>query len=362
MNAGRTAAVRYLLRRGGFTLDVDVTLPLAGITGIFGPSGAGKTTLLRCIAGLERPVTGRLVVAGETWQDESRFRAVQERAIGYVFQEPRLFEHLDVRRNVEYGWSRRGNGDPQDVERIVALLGLERLLARRATELSGGEAQRVAIARALLRAPALVLMDEPLASLDRARRDEILPFLDRLHTESSVPILYVSHTIDEICRLCDHLLVMDAGRVVAAGELQSVLVRTDLPLLAGEDAGSVIGCRVSGYDEQDELLRLATSGGELLVPGRPRQAGAEMRLRIRANDVSICRAHPQASTILNILPAVVDSIQPGEGSSGLVRLAIGDDRVVARVTRRSIRELALAPGENVFAQIKSVAMRSRLER
>jgi molybdate transport system ATP-binding protein len=359
MNTGRTAAMRYRLQRAGFTLDVDVSLPLAGITGIFGPSGAGKTTLLRCIAGLERPLTGTLVVAGETWQDEASFRAVQERAIGYVFQEPRLFEHLDVRRNVEYGWRRRGNGNAQDVERIVALLGLEGLLARRASELSGGEAQRVAIARALLRSPELVLMDEPLASLDRARRDEILPFLDRLHAESSVPILYVSHGIDEICRLCDHLLVMDSGRVVADGDLQSVLVRTDLPLLAGEDAGSVIECRVIGYDERDELLRLGTSGGELLVPGRPRESGAPLRLRIRANDVSVCRTRPEASTILNILPAVVDSIQAGAGSSGLVRLALGDARLVARVTRRSIRELALAPGDRVFAQIKSVAMRSR---
>jgi molybdate transport system ATP-binding protein len=362
MSGERTAAMRYVLRRGGFALDVDVTLPLTGITGIFGPSGAGKTTLLRCIAGLERPETGRLVVAGETWQGEDRFRAVHERAIGYVFQEPRLFEHLDVRRNIEYGWRRRGEGNGEDVDRIVALLGLEGLLGRRASELSGGEAQRVAIARALLRAPELVLMDEPLASLDRARRDEILPFLDRLHAESSVPILYVSHVIDEICRLCDHLLVMESGRVVADGELQSVLVRTDLPLLAGEDAGSVIECRVTGYDGEDELLRLGTSGGELLVPGRPREPGAPLRLRIRANDVSICRARPEASTILNILPAVVESIQPGEGSSGLVRLALGEDRVVARVTRRSIRELALAPGDRVFAQIKSVAMRSRAGR
>jgi len=362
MNAARMAAMRYLLQRDGFALDVDVAIPLAGITGIFGPSGAGKTTLLRCIAGLERPATGRLVVAGETWQDGTRFRAVQERAIGYVFQEPRLFEHLDVRGNIEYGWRRRGNGRAQDVERIVALLGLERLLGRSAAELSGGEAQRVAIARALLRSPELVLMDEPLASLDRARRDEILPFLDRLHAESNVPILYVSHTIDEICRLCDYLLVMDSGRIVADGELQSVLVRTDLPLMAGEDAGSVIECRVSGYDDRDELLRLETSGGELLVPGRPRQTGTALRLRIRANDISLCRARPKASTILNILPAVIDAIQPGEGSSGLVRLALGDDRVVARVTRRSIRELSLAPGDRVFAQIKSVAMRSRAER
>jgi molybdate transport system ATP-binding protein len=362
MNQQPSIRLTCMLRRPSFVLDVDLEFPLRGITGVYGASGAGKTTLLRCIAGLENGARGELVVAGDTWQDTNSSRPVHRRAIGYVFQEPRLFQHLDVRGNIRYGSRRRRGQAAQGFDDVVAMLGLERLLERMPNRLSGGEAQRVAIARALLCGPQVVLMDEPLASLDRARRDEILPFLDRLHAESSVPIVYVSHNIDEICRLCDHLLVMVSGRVVADGDLQSVLVRTDVPILAGEDAGSVVEGRVVGYDDRDELLRVATSGGDLWVPGSKRQPDANLRLRIRAIDISLCRSRPQQTTILNVLPAVIDSVGPARGSSALVRIRIGDDVLVARVTRRSVRELNLTEGDRVFAQIKSVAMRSRLEK
>lgn len=359
MNAANVIQVSYAMQRDAFLLDVDITLPLRGITGVFGPSGAGKTSLLRCIAGLERPRTGKLVVAGDVWQDDAsgRWRAVHERDVGYVFQEPRLFTHLDVRGNIEYGMRRRDNESTPDVDRIIALLGLERILDRRPEQLSGGEAQRVAIARALLCAPRFVLMDEPLASLDQARKDEILPFLDRLHTESEVPIIYVSHNIEEICRLCDHLIVIDHGRVVADGEIQSVLVRMDLPILAGEAAGSVIQGTAVAYDKNDDLTRLQCSGGDLWIPGKANMDGSILRLRIRANDVSLCRTRPEQSTILNIMPVVIDEIQDDHGPSVLVRLKLGTERIVARVTRRSIRELALQQGDEVFAQIKSVAVR-----
>ena len=362
MSPENAIAMHYVLRRGAFSLDVDVEIPLRGITGVYGRSGAGKTSLLRCIAGLERPASGRLVVAGDSWQEERTFRAVHERAIGYVFQEPRLFEHLDVRRNIEYGWRRRKHAASTDIDSVVELLGLGHLLARKPADLSGGEAQRVAIARALLRAPRFVLMDEPLASLDRARKDEILPFLERLHNESSIPVVYVSHNIDEICRLCDHLLVIDDGRVVADGELQDVLMQTELPILAGQEAGSVIEGTVVDYEAHDELLRLQVSGGELWVPGRQREPGAPLRLRIRANDVSLCRERPNQSTILNIVPATIDRIQDTSGSSALVRLHVGSDKLLARVTRRSARELQLSEGDQVFAQIKSVAVRSQSAR
>jgi len=359
VNANALIQIAYTLRRENFTLDVDFDLPLRGITAVFGASGAGKTSLLRCIAGLERPTTGKLVVAGDVWQDNSSstWRAVHERDIGYVFQEPRLFAHLDVRGNIEYGLRRREHNGAPDIDHVIGLLGLERLLNRRTDELSGGEAQRVAIARALLCAPRFVLMDEPLASLDQKRKDEILPFLDRLHAEADVPIVYVSHNIDEVCRLCDHLVVIEDGRVVADGELQSVLVRMDVPLLSGEQAGSVVQGTAKAYDENDDLTRLRFSGGDLWVPGKANVGGSTLRLRIRANDVSLCRAMPEKSTILNILPAVVEAVQPDRGPSMLVRLVLGNDRVVARVTRRSIRELELKEGEEVFAQIKSVAVR-----
>lgn len=362
MSPESVIAMRYLLRRPSFRLDVDVEIPLHGITGVYGRSGAGKTSLLRCIAGLEAPVHGQLVVAGETWQDARTARPVHRREIGYVFQEPRLFEHLDVRGNIEYGARRRRQDDRTSLDSVVDLLGLERLLDRRPSALSGGEAQRVAIARALVCAPRFVLMDEPLASLDQARKREILPFLERLHAESSIPVIYVSHNIDEICRLCDHLLVIDRGRVVADGELQAVLLRTDLPILAGAEAGAVIEGTVRAYDARDGLLCLETGAGELWVPGDAREPGMPLRLRIRANDVSLCRSRPGQSTILNILPAVVEAVQEEQGASDLVRLAVGNDKLLARVTRRSIREVGIAEGDELFVQIKSVAVRSQSAR
>jgi molybdate transport system ATP-binding protein len=353
-------SLHYQLQRASFSLDVDVELPMQGITGLFGVSGAGKTTLLRCIAGLEPATTGRLTVAGDVWEDSEAgtARSIQQRNIGYVFQEPRLFDHLTVRGNIEYGLKRRPQLGTTKFEHVIDLLGLGSLLARNPSELSGGEAQRTAIARALLCAPRFVLMDEPLASLDQARKDEILPFLDRLHAEAEVPIIYVSHNIDEICRLCDQLVVIDGGRVVADGELQDVLVNTNIATLDGEQAGSVIQGTVDRYDERDDLTRLIFSGGELWVPGRAGSGDAALRLRVRANDVSLCRVMPEQSTILNIVPAIIEEIQSGPGASVLVRLLIGSDRIMARVTRRSVRELGLQAGDAVFAQIKSVAVRS----
>jgi molybdate transport system ATP-binding protein len=345
MSPGATMQLNYKLQRENFALDVDIEVPTQGITAVFGPSGAGKTTLLRCIAGLEKSAGGTS-------------RSVQERNIGYVFQEPRLFDHLSVRANIEYGQKRRSNNGGPDFDHVIELLGLQKFLSRSPSELSGGEAQRVAIARALMSSPKFVLMDEPLASLDQARRDEILPFLDRLHVESQVPIIYVSHNIDEVCRLCDHLVVIESGRVVADGELQDVLVRMDIPALGGDQSGSVIEGIAREHDAGDDLTRLAFSGGDLWVPGRAAEEGSSLRLRIRASDVSLCRSMPEQSTILNILPTVVEAIQPGNGPSMLVRLKLGDDRIVARVTRRSIRELGLQVSDQVFAQIKSVAVRS----
>ncbi len=352
--------LQYRIERAAFTLDVDLELPREGITGVFGVSGAGKTTLLRCIAGLEQASAGRLVVAGNAWEDTQSGVSlpVQQRNIGYVFQEPRLFDHLSVRANIEYGSKRRAGNGSADFRHVVELLGLDSLLDRLPVALSGGEAQRVAIARALLCSPELVLMDEPLAALDSGRRNDILPFLDRLHAEAQLPVIYVSHNIDEVSRLCDHLVVMEAGRVSASGPLQDVLVKLDVPVLGGSNAGSVIDGTVANYDSDDDLACLAFSGGRLWVPGDVGPPGANLRLRIQASDVSLCRSRPEHSTILNILPVDVEAIQAGDGASMLVRLRIGDDRIVARVTRRSIRELDLRAGESLFAQIKSVAVKT----
>jgi molybdate transport system ATP-binding protein len=356
MSATDTVDLTYRLQRAEFALDVSLAIPMQGITGIFGASGSGKTTLLRCIAGLEEVSDGELAVAGEHWQKTSVSRAVHEREIGYVFQEPRLFRHLDVRANIEYGMRRSAADDGADFSEVIDMLGLAKLLQRRPDELSGGEAQRVAIARALMRAPKFVLMDEPMAALDADRKNEILPFLERLHEKSSVPIVYVSHNIEEICRLCDHLVVLDNGRVVASGELQSVLVQLDLPQLGGEQAGSVIAGRIDSYDAKFQLTRVAFSGGTIWLPGRIGEVGDARRLRIRANDISLCTEQPSNTTVLNLLEVIIEEVQDTPAPTQLIRLVAGSERLIARITRRSREELNLQPGDKVVAQVKAAAV------
>lgn len=338
-----TIALRHTLRRPDFELNVDVRIPAAGITGLFGESGAGKTTLLRCIAGLE---------SGSSHDK----RPVHRRGIGYVFQKPQLFPHLDVRGNIEYG-RRRVKSPQTDAAQVIELLGLNGLLDRKPSSLSGGEAQRVAIASVLLRSPRLVLMDEPLASLDRRRKEELLPYLDRLHDELSIPMIYVSHSIDEVSRLCDHLLLIDNGRIVASGELHAVLSRVDLPLLDGGNAGCVIDAWPQRFDKAFNLTELAFSGGVLTVPGRYEMRDRSVRLRIAAQDVSLCLSRPDGTTILNVIESRIDEINDVGPSSALVRLAAGDDYLLAMITRRSVSRLDLTIGDRVFAQVKSVTVR-----
>ena len=353
----QSIAMRYALQRPAFELDVELTLPMHGITGIFGRSGAGKTTLLRCIAGLESTPNGSLEVAGERWQQGDSSLPTHKRDLGYVFQEPRLFAHLDVRRNLEFGM-RRGNSNADGVSfvQVVELLGVQHLLQRMPGSLSGGEAQRVAIGRVLLRNPRFILMDEPLASLERERRAELLPFLERLHAELAVPVVYVSHSLEEICRLCDQLAVLHEGRVLASGSLQDVLMQTGLPGIGGQEAGAVLDAEVVEADARFELTRVQTSGGDFLVSG-VHETGTRLRLRVRANDVSLCRSRPEDTTILNVLPARVISVEADAAGTELVWLQLGSDRLVARVTRRSRTELQIQPGDDVLAQVKSVAVR-----
>lgn len=334
-------AIKHSLAKGDFRLDVDTVIPAAGITGVFGESGSGKTSLLRCIAGLDGC--------------EKSSIPVHQRRIGYVFQDSALFPHLTVRKNIEYGMRRNPQADVP-VDNVVQLLELDQLLHRSVEDLSGGEAQRVSIARALCQAPKLILMDEPLSSLDERRRSDVLPYLDRLHAETSVPIVYVSHNMDEICRLSDYLLVLDDGRIAAEGELQDVLARIDVPQIAGDNAGAVVDVSGHRFDEEYGLTAFEFSGGELTVPGRYSEHTS--RLRIRAGDVSLTREKPDSSSILNILPANIIAIAADSNATELVQLKLGDDKLVARITRRSRQQLGLRVGEPIFAQIKSVTVRS----
>lgn len=336
-----TIELKHSVQKGDFRLDVDTKIPVTGITGVFGESGSGKTTLLRCIAGLEN-------------SSSNDQRPVHKRRIGYVFQEPQLFAHLNVRKNIEYGLRRNPDSSTSFVD-VVRLLELESLLDRPVTGLSGGEAQRVSIARVLCQSPELILMDEPLSALDERRKDEVLPYLDRLHAQTSVPIIYVSHNIDEICRLSDHLIVLDNGRVVADGDLQSTLTMLELPQLAGRNAGAVIEASQSRYDDEYDLTLFDFSGGELWVPGK--FDSDTVRLRVSASDVSLTVVPAESSTILNILPALIDATVAESSSTHLVRLKLGGDFIVARITRRSLRKLQLRAGKKVYAQIKSVTVR-----
>lgn len=333
--------LRHKLSKGDFVLDVDTEIPDAGITGIFGESGSGKTTLLRCIAGLEQGGNNEGLPA-------------HKRNVGYVFQEPGLFPHLTVRGNIDYG-ARRATTRRVDGAPVIDMLGIGDLLDRKPASLSGGEAQRVAIAAALLRSPDLVLMDEPLASLDRKRRDELLPYFDRLHDELSVPVIYVSHDIDEISRLCDHLVLLDKGRVAASGDLFDVVSRVDVPMLSGRNAGVVLWA--TPVDHEDGLTKFDFGDGDIWAPGEFETGRNPMRLRISARDVSIVRERPQQTTILNVLRAVVEEIHIVDKAAALVRLGVGNQSLLAQVTNRSVSRLELKPGERVFAQVKSVTVR-----
>lgn len=334
-------SLRHSVNKGDFRLQVDTEIPATGITGLFGESGAGKTTLLRCIAGLENSIEGDT-------------RPAHTRRVGYVFQTPQLFAHLSVRKNIEYGM-RRNLDAKTEIGEVLDLLDVSTLLDRAVPDLSGGEAQRVSIARVLAQSPRLILMDEPMSGLDERRRNEFLPYLDRLHVETAVPIIYVSHNIGEICRLSDHLLVLDKGRLVAEGGLQETLARIDLPQLGGQNAGAVIEATAIRYDSEFDLTLFGFSGGEIWVPGKP--GSVSTRLRVRASDISLSLVPAESSTILNILPATIESTTPESAASELVRLRLGDDVLVARITRRSLQQLQLTAGDAVYAQIKSVTVR-----
>jgi molybdate transport system ATP-binding protein len=352
---------RFELATGAFTLDVELSLPGRGVTALFGPSGSGKTTFLRCVAGLVRSRSrGVLRVNGNTWQDEAAgtFVPAHRRPLGMVFQDPSLFAHLDVRQNLEYGMKRARKRSARALAGIVELLGIGHLLARRPRHLSGGEQQRVAIARALLVEPELLLLDEPLASLDVQRKLEILPYLERLHDELAIPMLYVSHSPDEVARLADQLVVLGAGKVIAEGPLAETLSRLDLPTAYADDAGSVIEGVIGGHDTEYQLTRLELAGGLLWIGHVPRPIGSRVRARIHARDVSITLVPATETSILNVLPATLEAIEDAGPERVNLRLRLASSQpLLARITRKSRDALQLRPGLHVYAQIKGVAVR-----
>jgi molybdate transport system ATP-binding protein len=358
--------LRARLQRTGFLFDVDLHLPARGVSVLFGPSGSGKTTCLRVLAGLEPQATGVVRVGGELWQDSAQrlMRPVHRRALGYVFQEASLFEHLSVQGNLMFGFQRtpateRRHGWDHGLE----LLGIAHLLQRMPHELSGGERQRVAIARALATSPRVLLMDEPLASLDAARKAEILPWLEQLQERLDIPVVYVTHSPDEMARLGDHLVLLEAGRVRAQGPVMELMTRLDLPLAHGDAAASLIDARAVGFSPADSLSELEFDGGRLLLPqarANPPPPQTTVRIRIQARDVSLSLQRPEQTSVLNILPATVLDIVDDTPGQVLVGLRLGDGaqavRLLSRISQLSARRLGIAPGVAVFAQIKGVAM------
>jgi len=338
--------------RGTFRLAARFTAQ-PGVTALFGRSGSGKSSLVDIVAGLIKPQRGKVAVDGQTLVDTTRgvFVPKHRRRIGYVFQDSRLFPHLSVRQNLLYGrwFSRSDGGVAGDFNSIVELLGIGPLTERRPDSLSGGEKQRVAIGRALLAHPRLLLMDEPLASLDESRRAEILPYIERLRDGTGVPILYVSHSVAEVARLATTVVILSEGEVTAVGPVLDIL-----PLAEASDGGSALEAVVAGHDETFQLTTLASAAGELQVPKLAAAVGANVRVYIRSRDVMLSLQPPQDISALNVLAGKVAQIAPS-GAQADVRLDCGGTTLMARLTTKSVQRLALAPGRPVFAVIKSVS-------
>ncbi|WP_321449865.1 molybdenum ABC transporter ATP-binding protein [uncultured Cohaesibacter sp.] len=352
--------------QGSFMLDAAFALPAAGITALFGPSGCGKTSVLRCIAGLNAMKEGFFSLKGDIWQDKSRFLPAHKRPVGYVFQEASLFPHLSVEQNLVYGQKRSRPLDPSDTARlnlgdVIELLSIGPLLKRSPNKLSGGERQRVAIGRALLSCPSILLMDEPMAALDRFSKNEILPYLERLHDELKIPMLYVSHDIGEVERLADQMVLMEKGQVKAAGPLQSLLSNPDLSLARMPDAASVLGGTLIARDDSFGISTIMVSGLPFYIPGVKGPIGHPIRLRIEASDVALSRHMSEgSSSILNTPTVTIETIQPFGNHMANIFLTLGEDldrqTLIARISNKSLHSLNLKTGDQLQAMIKSVSM------
>lgn len=348
-----------------FTLDVRFALPANGILGVFGRSGAGKTTLIDFLAGIALPDTGHIRLDGTTWFDPAQGINVppEERAIGYVFQDSRLFPHLSVERNLRYGLARaerRGRPLRIPFEPVVSVLGIGPLLSRMPTRLSGGERQRVALGRALLAQPRLLLMDEPLAALDAQRKAEVLPYIERLRDEFGVPAVYVTHSVEEITRLADHLVILAEGQVAGAGELLGVMSDPRFaPYFGRYEAGTVLECRVTTQHEGDDLTELSFGDGVLTVPRVPLAPGERVRVRIRAREVALALDEPTRTSISNRLFGRIVEMIERQGPYVEVVVLVGATPLRALITRQSAERLALALDVPIWVLIKAVALDRR---
>jgi molybdate transport system ATP-binding protein len=356
--------VQLRKRRGDFTLEVDFHAPVPGVTALFGRSGCGKSTLISLIAGLLSPDQGRVQIGEDVLVDtERQFELdARHRRIGVVFQDARLFPHLSVLGNLQYGAKRLppGSDAPIGFDDVIAMLGLGGLLARRPHELSGGEKQRVALGRALLAQPRLLLLDEPLASLDLARREEVLPYFEKLRDTLAIPIVYVSHQFDEVLRLATRVVLLDAGRVQADGDLAAVSRHAALREIVGPDAvGAVMGGVVERLDQAG--LTVVRVGDAEFVVDEPAAPGQRIQIQVLARDVIVAASRPSGLSVRNVVAARVVSVTPDVGRAVLVELDIGRTAtLLARITSRASQELKLSPEMQVWALIKAVSLRGHV--
>lgn len=351
----------FALQRNGkepFSLNVDLTLPATGVTALFGPSGSGKTTLLRCIAGLEQAQRAELIVNQVTWENRNQRIPTHKRPIGMVFQDANLFPHLSARQNLHYAIKRADQPITREFqEQIIDIMGIREVLTNKPHQLSGGEQQRVAIARALLIYPSLLLMDEPLASLDYARKQEILPYLEKLKRYVDIPVLYVSHSMEEIARLADYAVLLNQGEVVAQGSVNEVFTRSDLPTQFRNDASAVLDGEVLSIDNQWHLATIQLPGCKLLIPDQGLRVGKQIRLRIMASDITLSLEKVDAVSTLNQVEVSISSISANtDAATAMISLKLGKSQLIAKVTRYSIARLALHPNQQLWAQIKSAAI------
>jgi molybdate transport system ATP-binding protein len=353
-------AVAAAAKRGAFALDVRFELPTPGVAALFGRSGSGKSMVVNAIAGLLKPDVGRIV------HDESVLLDTQQkinvspecRRMGYVFQDARLFPHLSVAGNLRYAERRAGGTPYVSLDTVTGLLDLGPLMGRRTHQLSGGERQRVAIGRALLTQPRLLLLDEPLAALDGARREEVLPYLESLRDHLAIPMVYVTHDFDEVLRLATYIVLMESGAAIAQGEVAKMSLDPHLRSLIGPDqVGAIIDGVVLGFDSASGLTKVGVGHGELHVQARNLAVGTPLRVQLLARDIIVSTQIPERLSVRNCLAGLVTSIQDDDLGGDLVTIDIGGAVIVARITKAATRELSLTPQTNAWALIKSVSLR-----
>lgn len=356
-------SVQLHKRRGDFGLNLQIESSEGGVIALFGPSGCGKSTAIHLIAGLLTPDQGRIQVEEQVLFETAQGINVsaERRRIGYVFQDARLFPHLNVLGNLRYGLKRATAAMQIDFDTVIELLGIGALLSRRPQQLSGGEKQRVAIGRALLSQPRLLLLDEPLASLDAARREEVLPYLERLRDFLRIPMIYVSHQFEEVLRLANHVVLMNQGSCLAQGTMSAISLHPALRTLIGPEAiGAVIDGQVTARDAQTGLAQVSVGSGCLNIESQSLQVGQVVRLQLLARDLILALNRPEGLSVRNALPVILTGLTPDGAHAVLVELGIGDETLVARVTTSAAQELQLHIGQSLWVLIKAVMLRGHV--